>query len=120
MKTDTYRVYKHPVKGYAAVKEGYNWTAFLFGPVWLLYKRLWGSFAAISTIWLMVFVLAANFTANLDSFFLVTVVVAGMLDIYIGSVAESMLINNLSDRGFDFLGMYEANTEDEAIAIAVR
>ncbi len=35
--TAHYKEGRHPV----LVKEGWSWGAFLFGPLWLLYKRAW-------------------------------------------------------------------------------
>lgn len=35
-------IYKHPIHGFDAVKVGFSWPAFFFGPVWLLAEKLWG------------------------------------------------------------------------------
>src|SRR5262245_8944624 len=37
----TFKVYKHPAQGFAAVKEGFSWPALCFGPLWLFVKKLW-------------------------------------------------------------------------------
>ena len=37
-----YVVYEHATKGRAAVKVGVSWPALLFGPLWMLAKRLYG------------------------------------------------------------------------------
>jgi len=34
-------VYVHPAQGYAAVKRGFSWPAFLFGIFWAGHRRLW-------------------------------------------------------------------------------
>lgn len=36
-----YKVYRHPVLGYAAIKVGLAFPALFFGPIWVLFKRLW-------------------------------------------------------------------------------
>jgi len=37
---NSYRVFKHPVKGFEAVKSGFAWLA-PFNPVWPLFRGLW-------------------------------------------------------------------------------
>ena len=37
-----YAVYEHPTQGRAAVKVGMSWPALLFGPLWMVAKRLHG------------------------------------------------------------------------------
>ena len=37
----TFEVYQHPTQSSEAVKEGFSWPAFFFGPAWLLFKQLW-------------------------------------------------------------------------------
>lgn len=37
-----FNVYKHPVNGYQAVKQGFCWPAFFFGGVWALVSKMWG------------------------------------------------------------------------------
>ena len=39
-----FRIYKHPVSGYEAVKVGFSWPCFFWTGIWLLLKRLWGLF----------------------------------------------------------------------------
>lgn len=41
-------IYKHPIHGIDAVKVGFSWPAFFFGPVWLLAEKLSG----FAVLWL--------------------------------------------------------------------
>lgn len=36
-----YEIYEHPERGRKAVKVGFSWVGFFFGPLWALLKRLW-------------------------------------------------------------------------------
>ncbi len=36
-----FKVYRHPTQGFVAIKEGFSWPAFFFGPVWMLVNKLW-------------------------------------------------------------------------------
>jgi len=44
-----FKVYKHPVSGYEAVKVGFSWPGFFWIVTWLLWKRLWG----IAGVWFL-------------------------------------------------------------------
>lgn len=37
-----YQIFKHPAGDTEAIPEGWNWMAFLFGPIWALCHSLWG------------------------------------------------------------------------------
>jgi len=37
----SFNAYRHPTRGFEAVKVGFSWPAFFFGLVWMLVKRLW-------------------------------------------------------------------------------
>jgi hypothetical protein len=36
------------------VKEGFSWPAFIFGPLWLIAKRMWLVLAGFAALWLLV------------------------------------------------------------------
>lgn len=36
-----FSIYKHPLLPQRIVKIGFSWPAFLIGPAWLLFKKLW-------------------------------------------------------------------------------
>jgi hypothetical protein len=38
---DKYNVYKHPILGYEAIKQGFSWPGFLFTWIWAFVKKLW-------------------------------------------------------------------------------
>lgn len=37
-----YKIYQSPLYTFEAVKQGWSWPAFFFGPIWALFKTLWG------------------------------------------------------------------------------
>lgn len=37
----TYRVFKHPSRGFRAVKVGCSYPALFFGLIWMFFKNLW-------------------------------------------------------------------------------
>ena len=36
-----YNVYKHPIIGYEAIKQGFSWPGFFFTWIWAFVKKLW-------------------------------------------------------------------------------
>jgi hypothetical protein len=38
----TFKIYEPPTGECEAVKQGWSWPAFFFGPIWALVKTLWG------------------------------------------------------------------------------
>ena len=52
----TFHVFKHPVEGFQAVKEGFSWPAFLFTGFWAFVKKMWGlCFIIIGILFLISF-----------------------------------------------------------------
>ena len=50
-----YNVYKHPILGYEAIKQGFSWPGFLFTWIWAFVKKLW-----VVGVFLLVAVLLSN------------------------------------------------------------
>jgi len=120
-----FKVYKHPVKGFEAVKIGFSWPAFLFGVIWMLTKKLWG-FAAI---WLGIYFIAgiveaiANESPSAPT--LQGIVYLILFGIYIALwlipcfKGNKWRENDLSKRGYKLIDTVEAETPDAAIALIV-
>lgn len=46
----TFRIYEHPLLPQKIVKMGFSWPAFLLGPWWLLFKKLWTPVAIVFAV----------------------------------------------------------------------
>lgn len=126
-----FKVYKHPVRGYEAVKIGFSWPAFFFGLFWTLAKRLWGCalawFAALLVL-AIVDVLLGMAIARMGASESVLVAVLvlflsfGVLSLYLvsGFKGNQWREANLEKRGYDYLGSMHAETPDAAIAQEIR
>lgn len=53
---NTFKIFEHPVLGFASVKVGPQWAALLLGVFWLLAKRLWGKAVSWFALSLMVMI----------------------------------------------------------------
>jgi len=128
-----YDVYKHPIRGYAAIKRGFSWPGFFFGIFWALVKRLW-KVAGLLVLTIFVssifFHLFTKFGHSIDHFLLSNLIILlGSLGSLIAPViiwiitgfkgnkwAKSDLIN----RGYRLLRTVESTSPDASIAIVAQ
>lgn len=114
----TFKVFEHQTRGFEAVKIGFSWPCFFFGLIWALAKKLWALAAVVAGVTTIVTV----------------------LDLAIGSIAFSMLINLafmagwialafhgnqiresvLYDRGYRLVTELQADSPADAITNAIR
>lgn len=119
----TFRVFRHPTKGFEAVKVGFSWPCFFFGVLWTLAKRLWVLFFALLGAVILISVVEFAITSNMS---------------YEGAVMVSLVLNllfmvawvvlaakgndfredNLRERGYRLVGEYHAGSPSDAIAAA--
>ena len=119
-----FRVFRHPVRGFEAVKVGVSWPAGFFSVFWLLAKKLWGW----AGFWLGVAVVLSLVEQAADSsselgvkvlLYLIDAVgglVAGLLPWLKGNI---WLESNLRAHGYEFVTVTEAQTPDAAISQVV-
>ena len=110
----TFKVYKHPARGFEAVKVGFSWPALFFGLIWMLVKRLW-NFAAIWFGLYIVLAIAESVAKSPFSLFIIFVVYMALwlMPAFKGNEWREA---NLSTRGFEYLDKVEANNPREAVA----
>lgn len=117
----TFRIYRHPIHGLLAVKAGFSWPAFLFGSLWMLFKKLWMNAA----IWI-----AAHFAlgflslaplpesdtnALLAAFTLI--IAYSYLWLVPGFKGNEWLETDLIKRGFKQIDSVSSETPDAALAM---
>ena len=113
----TYKVYRHPVQGYQAVKDGFSWPGFLFTGVWLLYKRLWWHAAAFFLLAVLLVLIESGFDKeeNTAGIFLTLWVQIGIY-IFVGFKGNEWQATNLLNRGYQLMDTVQAESPDAAIA----
>jgi len=120
-----YKVFKHPEKGFEAVKSGFAWLA-PFNPIWPLYRRLWMLF--------ITYIFVILFLASIDAqiYGLVDVIniknannlqwILFIIQIVIfaspGFKGNEWTANNLQNRGYMFDCSIEAKNKDDALFLA--
>jgi hypothetical protein len=121
-----FKVYKHPVSGYEAVKVGFSWPSVFSTGIWLLLKRLWGLFG----LWcLFMFILTliekvtdqAGQEPGLQAIVYFALVVGHFaLGLVTGFKGNGWRMKNLEKRGFKLVQEVQAKAPDAAIAQAVK
>ncbi len=117
----TFNFYNHPTKETKAVKVGFSWPAFLFGAIWLLYKKLWG----LASVWLVMYIFIIYFyditqisggsgAKILAS--LLFLIVNLFLMLILGIKGNKWQEVNLAKRGYEQISTVKADTHDAAIA----
>ncbi|MDB9864558.1 hypothetical protein OAD23_05105 [Candidatus Thioglobus sp.] len=120
----SYKVFKHPEKGFEAVKSGFAWLA-PFNPVWPLFRGLWMLF--ISYIIVILIITSIDFTiygfegyidiANADDLQLIFLIIQIIIFISPGFKGNEWTSKNLQKKGYVFDCSIEANNKDEALTL---
>ena len=118
----SYKVFKHPEKGFEAVKSGFAWLA-PFNPVWPLFRGLWMLF--ISYIIVILIITSIDFTiygfegyidiANADDLQLIFLIIQIIIFISPGFKGNEWTVKNLQNKGYVFDCSIEANNKKEAL-----
>ena len=122
-----YKVFKHPEKGFEAVKSGFAWLA-PFNPVWPLFRGLWMLF--ISYIFVILIITSIDFTlygfdgyidiANADDLQLIFLFTQIIIFISPGFKGNEWTANNLQKKGYIFDCSIEAKNKDDALFLATK
>jgi len=120
----SYKVFKHPEKGFEAVKSGFAWFA-PFNPVWPLFRSLWMLF--ISYIFVILIITSIDYTfygfegyidiANADDLQLIFLLAQIIIFISPGFKGNEWTATNLQKKGYIFDCSIEANNKNEALTL---
>ena len=120
----SYKVFKHPEKGYIAVKSGFAWLA-PFNPFWPLFRGLWILF--ISYILIILIITSIDFVfygfngyidiSNASDPQLIFLIIQIIIFIYPGFKGNEWTAKNLQKKGYAFDCSIEAKNINEAIKL---
>lgn len=117
----TYSVYRHPSKGYHAVKRGFAWVGLLGGYLWLMWHRIWLPLMILlginSLIWYFEYFDPTASAMLKGGAGLVDNIV---LNIVVGWFGNQWLCNALPRKGYEYIGEFNASDERAATAKARR
>ena len=103
-----YQVFKHPTKGYRAVKMGLCWPAAFFGFWWSVFSGLWMIAPLMFICGIIVF--AISKTEPVFGLFLGFL--AGFVSLCYGN---DWRVRSLRSKGFEPVGIRSTSTAEEAI-----
>ena len=121
----TFSIYEHPDHRFMAVKQGFSIPGLLAGGLWLLWHRIWMYGAIATVVGLGVYGLLPNPEGYLygipygHRFGLADVINIGIC-IAVGLLGNEWRCSSLADRGFEKVGIENAQTPDGAKAAYLR
>ena len=121
----SYKVFKHPVEGFEAVKSGFAWLA-PFNPVWPLFRGLW---MLLFTYIFVILVLASidaliygpdDFIdiSNANNLQWIFLIIQFIIFVSPGFKGNEWTTNNLQKKGYVFDCSIDAKNKTEALIVA--
>ena len=121
----SYKVFKHPVEGFEAVKSGFAWLA-PFNPVWPLFRGLWMLFITYIFVILVLTSIDAQIYGlndfidikNANNLQWILLIIQIVIFASPGFKGNEWTATNLQKKGYVFDCSIEANNKDEALILA--
>ena len=121
----SYKVFKHPEKGFEAVKSGFAWLA-PFNPIWPLFRGLWALFITYIFFILVLASIDAQIyglvdfidITNANNLQWILLIIQIVIFASPGFKGNEWTAKNLQKKGYIFDCSIEANNKDEALTLA--
>lgn len=122
----SYKVFKHPEKGFEAVKSGFAWLA-PFNPIWPLFRGLWIIF--ITYIFVILFLASIDFQIygldvidipNANNLQWILLIVQFVIFASPGFKGNEWTAKNLQKKDYIFDCSIEAKNINEALMLATK
>ena len=118
----SYKVFKHPEKGFEAVKSGFAWLA-PFNPVWPLFRGLWALFITYIFFILVLASIDAQIyglvdfidITNANNLQWILLIIQIVIFTSPGFKGNEWTATNLQKKGYIFDCSIEANNKKEAL-----
>ena len=121
----SYKVFKHPLKGFEAVKSGFAWLA-PFNPIWPLFRGLWMLFITYIFVILVLTSIDALIygpddfidISNANNLQWIFLIIQFIIFISPGFKGNEWTANNLQKKGYVFDCSIDAKNKTEALIVA--
>jgi len=118
----SYKLFKHPEKGFEAVKSGFAWFA-PFNPIWPLFRGLWVLFITYIFIILVLASIDAQIYGSVDFIDIknannlqwILLIIQIVIFSSPGFKGNEWTATNLQKKGYIFDCTIEANNKEEAL-----
>ena len=121
----SYKVFKHPLKGFEAVKSGFAWLA-PFNPVWPLFRGLWMLFITYIFVILVLTSIDAQIyglndfidISNANNLQWILLIIQFIIFVSPGFKGNEWTTNHLQKKGYVFDCSIDAKNKTEALIVA--
>jgi len=121
----SYKVFKHPIEGFEAVKSGFAWIA-PFNPVWPLFRGLWMLFITYIFVILVLTSIDALIygpddfidISNANNLQWIFLIIQFIIFVSPGFKGNEWTENNLKKKGYVFDCSIDAKNKTEALIVA--
>ena len=121
----SYKVFKHPIEGFEAVKSGFAWLA-PFNPVWPLFRGLWMLFITYIFVILVLTSIDAQIyglddfidISNANNLQWIFLIIQFIIFVSPGFKGNEWTANNLQKKGYVFDCSIDAKNKTEALIVA--
>ena len=121
----SYKVFKHPEKGFEAVKSGFAWLA-PFNPIWPLFRGLWALFITYIFFILVLASIDAQVyglvdfidITNANNLQWILLIIQIVIFASPGFKGNEWTATNLQKKGYTFDCSIEAKNKNEALLLA--
>jgi Protein of unknown function (DUF2628) len=111
----TWSVYRHPIKGYEAVKDGFSWPGFFFTWIWAFVKGLVGmGFLLLGAVVVMNILSAAGEETRNPGLSVLSVVLGLAAVLVTGFNGNKWREKALARKGYEFLEKVQADSPEAA------
>lgn len=111
----TFKIYENPAGNRKALKRGWSWPGFFFGPIWAFIKKMWG----LGTVLLIAVIILAIFPAGSEIGLLAALVNFGIY-IACGINGNGWREKNLISRGYEYCATVSAANPEGAMAVFLK
>ena len=120
----SYKIFKHPEKGFEAVKSGFAWLA-PFNPIWPLFRGLWALFITYIFFILVLASIDAQVyglvdfidITNANNLQWILLIIQIVIFTSPGFKGNEWTTTNLQKKGYIFDCSIEANNKNEALTL---
>ncbi|MBI5136529.1 MAG: DUF2628 domain-containing protein [Nitrospirae bacterium] len=112
----TFDVYRHPIKGYQAVKRGFSWPAFFYSFIWSLFKGLWAIAFMIFLAVVALDVVGHSLAGAVPVAGLVTWLAQMGVAIFVGRNGNGWRREDMLGKGFVPVGTVQAGSPAKAVS----
>jgi hypothetical protein len=113
---NSFSIYKNSLGGVEAIKRGWNWPAFFFTWIWAFIKGLYGLGIGVILSVIVLNIITTLVTNEAPGLGIFLSLAFFIIPFWLGAKGNEYVENKLKNKGYDFAGIKEGNSQDDAAA----